>query len=149
MQALFDLFIAYAPWIWLALAVLLFAAETVIPGMHAAFFGFAAAIVGIALLITSFGFSIQVLVFGVAALGAIAVGRPFYNRRQTSDQPDLNDRGLQYVGRTAVVEDAIRGGRGRVRLGDTVWAAEGPELPAGASVKVAGMRGTVLLVTRA
>jgi hypothetical protein len=66
-----------------------------------------------------------------------------------SDLPDLNERGHQYVGRSLVVEQAIQNGRGKVRVGDSVWQAEGPDAPAGARVKVTGTRGTVLVVERA
>jgi len=36
-----------------------------------------------------------------------------------------------------------------VRVGDTVWQAEGPDAPAGSRVKVTAARGTVLVVERA
>jgi membrane protein implicated in regulation of membrane protease activity len=63
-----------------------------------------------------------------------------------SDLPDLNERALQYLGRSLVVEEAIENGRGKVRVGDSVWQAEGPDAPAGSRVKVTGARGTVLVV---
>jgi inner membrane protein len=44
------------------------------------------------------------------------------------------------------VEEAIAGGRGKVRAGDTLWPAEGPELPAGAAAGVAAVRDGVLIV---
>ena len=55
-------------------------------------------------------------------------------------------RGQQYVGRSVVVEQAIENGRGRVRVGDTLWSAEGPDAPAGTRVTVTGRKGTVLVV---
>lgn len=66
----------------------------------------------------------------------------------TSDDPDLNRRANQLVGRTAIVEEAIVGGRGKVRLGDTLWLAEGDDAPAGATLRVRAARGTVLEVAR-
>jgi len=63
-----------------------------------------------------------------------------------SDLPDLNERAQQYIGRSLVVVEAIANGRGKVRVGDTFWQAEGPDVPAGTRVKVTGARGTVLLV---
>jgi membrane protein implicated in regulation of membrane protease activity len=45
-----------------------------------------------------------------------------------------------------VVEQAIENGRGRVRVGDTLWSAEGPDAPAGTRVTVTGSKGTVLVV---
>jgi membrane protein implicated in regulation of membrane protease activity len=66
-----------------------------------------------------------------------------------SDQPDLNRRASQLVGRLLIVEEAIEGGRGKVRVGDTLWPVEGPDTPAGAEVKVTGTKGTFLVVERA
>lgn len=63
-----------------------------------------------------------------------------------SDQPDLNRRGAQYIGRTVLLEEAIVAGRGKVRLGDTLWPVEGADAPAGRQVKVTAVRGTVLVV---
>ena len=63
-----------------------------------------------------------------------------------SDQPDLNRRAEQLVGRVLLLEEAIEGGRGKVRVGDTLWLAEGADLPAGTRVKVTGVRRDALLV---
>ena len=60
--------------------------------------------------------------------------------------PYLINRGAQYIGRTVTVEDAIQNGRGKVRVGDTIWAAEGEDAIKGASVEVTGVNGTVLVV---
>lgn len=65
-----------------------------------------------------------------------------------TDQPDLNRRGDQLVGTIVVVEEAIEHGRGRVRVGDTLWNAEGPDLPAGAEARVVSARGTSLCVEK-
>ena len=66
-----------------------------------------------------------------------------------SDQPDLNRPAAQLVGRLLVVVDAIEGGRGKVRVGDTLWPAEGPDAAAGAEVRVIAAKATVLVVERA
>jgi membrane protein implicated in regulation of membrane protease activity len=65
-----------------------------------------------------------------------------------SDQPELNRRATQLVGRVLVVAEAIEGGRGKVRAGDTLWQAEGADAPTGAKVKVVAARATVLVVER-
>ena len=65
-----------------------------------------------------------------------------------TDQPDLNRRSVQLVGRVGVVEEAIAHGRGRVRIGDTLWLVEGPDAPAGAQVRVTAAEGAVLQVER-
>jgi hypothetical protein len=66
-----------------------------------------------------------------------------------SDQPDLNRPAVQLVGRVLVVAEAIDGGRGKVRVGDTLWPAEGSDIPAGAEVRVIAAKATVLVVERA
>ena len=63
-----------------------------------------------------------------------------------SDQPDLNRRAEQLIGRVLLLEEAIKGGRGKVRVGDTLWLAEGADLPAGTRVKVTGVRRDALQV---
>ena len=63
-----------------------------------------------------------------------------------TDQPDLNRRPDQLVGRVVAVEEAITHGRGKVRIGDTLWIVEGPDAPAGAEVRVTAAQGAVLRV---
>jgi membrane protein implicated in regulation of membrane protease activity len=63
-----------------------------------------------------------------------------------SDQPDLNRPAAQLVGRVVVVAEAIDGGRGKVRVGDTLWSAVGPDVPAGAEVRVIAAKATELVV---
>ncbi|RVL11686.1 NfeD family protein, partial [Sinorhizobium meliloti] len=58
----------------------------------------------------------------------------------------LNRRGESLVGRTAVLEQPIAEGRGRVRLDDTTWSVEGPDLPVGARVRIVASSGRHLTV---
>jgi inner membrane protein len=134
-------------WDWLLLAALLLALEIVVPGVHFVWFGFAAAIVAGLVFGTGIPWGVQLVAFGVIACAFVYFLRGYASpARIKSDEPDLNIRGQQYVGRTVTVEDAISGGRGKVRIGDTLWTARGPDVPAGASVKVTGVDGIVLVV---
>jgi inner membrane protein len=63
-----------------------------------------------------------------------------------TDQPDLNLRASQIVGRVVLLEEAIEHGRGKARVGDTLWTVEGPDAPAGAEVRITAAQGTVLKV---
>lgn len=63
-----------------------------------------------------------------------------------TDQPELNRRGAQLVGMIVRVEEAIEHGRGKVRVGDTLWTAEGPDAPAGTEVRITSAQGTLLRV---
>jgi membrane protein implicated in regulation of membrane protease activity len=66
-----------------------------------------------------------------------------------TDQPDLNRRPIQLVGRIVTLEEAIVHGRGKARIDDTVWVVEGPDAPEGAAMRVTAARGPVLQVERA
>ncbi len=91
----------------------------------------------------------------VAAAGALLIADILidfvwaHSSALETDQPDLNRRPDQLVGRVAVVEEPIVHGRGRVRLDDTLWMADGPDAPAGAEMRVTAARGAVLRVERA
>lgn len=65
-----------------------------------------------------------------------------------TDEPSLNRRGSDLAGRTAIVCDAIVAGRGKVKLGDTVWLAEGPDMPVGERVHVTASNGVVMRVAK-
>jgi membrane protein implicated in regulation of membrane protease activity len=63
-----------------------------------------------------------------------------------SDQPKLNQRGAQYIGRQVCVIEDIIGGEGKVRVADTVWRARGPNCAAGEWVRVVAVDGPYLVV---
>lgn len=58
----------------------------------------------------------------------------------------LNAPSDRLVGTVLRLDRPIAGGRGRVRCADSFWAVEGPDLPAGTSIRVRAVRGAVLLV---
>jgi hypothetical protein len=150
MQNLLALLYSLGAWNWLILALVLLILETIIPGVHLLWFGIAAAVIGALALSTGIVWQWQVLAFVLLSVAVVFWVKRFARPDVAiSDLPDLNVRGQQYVGRAVVVEQAIENGRGRVRVGDTLWSAEGPDAPAGARVTVTGARGTVLVVERA
>ena len=149
-----DFLINLGFWNWFFLAIVLFALETIIPGVHFLWFGLAAAVVGLIVVglgavgaDAGFTWPLQLILYA-----AIAVGTVFWVKRYArpesskSDLPNLNVRGAQYVGRRVTVEDDIVKGRGKVRVGDTIWVARGQDAPKGATVKVVSVDGTVLVV---
>ena len=150
MQGLSAVLYNLGPWNWFILAVVLLILETVIPGVHFLWFGIAAVVIGFLGLVTGLTWQWQVLAFGLLSVLTVFWVRKYARPDMTiSDLPDLNVRGQQYIGRSLVVDQAIQNGRGKVVVGDGIWAAEGPDTPAGARVTVTGVRGTVLVVERA
>ncbi len=91
------------------------------------------------------------VVFCAASLLSLMIGRALWgsHREIESDRPLLNQRGRQLVGQTFMLSDPISAGRGRMRVGDTVWTVAGPNLPAGEMVRVKNVEGTVLTVEAA
>ena len=148
-MSLYSFLAGLGPWNWFILAVVLFALETVIPGVHFLWFGVAAVLVGLLALATDIAWQWQLIAFAIIAVATVFLVRRYARPDATlSDLPDLNVRGAQYIGRTVTVEEPIRSGRGKVRVGDTVWQAEGPDSAAGSRVRVTSVNGTVLVVER-
>jgi membrane protein implicated in regulation of membrane protease activity len=134
-------------WHWMVLAVLLAAAETFMPGAVAIWFAASAAVIGLLLVVIPIPWQIQLIGFAVLGIVAMLLYRTYRNKNpERDDQPNLNQRGVQYIGSELVLMEPIEQGSGKARVGDGVWKVTGPELPAGARVRVTAVNGTVLIV---
>lgn len=139
-------------WFWWALALALFALEAILPGTFMLWLGFAAVGTGLMhLLVPGAGIAAQWIVFALLSLAAVAIGWEVRKRRtpRSSDQPLLNRRAEQLVGRVFPLDMDIRNGRGRVKIDDAFWIAEGPDLPAGARVRIEAVDAMILRVRAA
>ena len=136
---------------WAAVALLLFAAETMAPGAFMLWLGLAAVVVFVGvLLLPGIPMLAQVAAFIVLSFISIQVYRKWFrNRERPSDQPALNRRAAALVGRVVPLERGIVQGRGRVQIADAYWDVSGPELPAGAQVRIVGADGMTLQVEAA
>ena len=95
------------------------------------------------------GWELQLVIFAIVSMATVFIVRRYADPAAAkSDEPVLNVRGAQYIGRTFTVAEDIRQGRGKVRVGDTVWYAEGEDATVGMRVKVVGVDGTALVVER-
>jgi len=91
----------------------------------------------------------QFFLFGLLAiLTAVLWWRRQRSATRPSDQPGLNQRGSELLGRRFALHEAIVGGRGKIKAGDSLWLVSGPDLPAGSSVKVVAQDGVILRVER-
>ncbi|GIL01532.1 MAG: membrane protein [Alphaproteobacteria bacterium] len=141
------------PWNWWILALILMGLEIVVPGTFFLWFGISAFVIGtISLAVgadsTFWVWQTQVIGFVVLSLVSALAGRRFLNQfgLNQSDNPTLNERGAQMVGRTGVVSQSIEGGMGRARIGETTWRVSGPDLPAGTEVRVVDQQSGLLIV---
>ena len=133
---------------WAAVALLLFAAETMAPGAFMLWLGFAAVVVFVGtLLVPGIPLLAQVAAFVLLSFISIQVYRTWFrNREPQSDRPALNRRTAALVGRVVPLERAIVQGRGRVQIADAYWDVNGPDLPAGTQVRIVGADGMTLVV---
>jgi membrane protein implicated in regulation of membrane protease activity len=137
-----------SPWAWLILGAILFALDVMAPGFYLVWFGIASAAVGLLMFAVPLPNPWPLVVFSVASLVSLLIGRALWgsHRERESDRPFLNQRGRQLVGQTFVLSEPIVGGRGRAKVGDTIWTVSGPNLPAGELVRVTSAEGIVLKV---
>ena len=136
---------------WAALAVVLFAAEALAPGAFMLWMGFAAAALFVAVWAFD-GFSVlmQVVLFVVLSFVSIQVYRTWFRKRaRQSDQPLLNRRAEQLIGRVVPLDQAIVNGNGRAKIDDAFWVVAGPDLPMGSQVRVVAVDGMKLKVQQA
>ena len=144
-----TIFRELGPWNWMVLGFVLLALEIVVPGFFLLWIGVAALVTGaISLALWDAGFwtwHAQVLVFLALSLVTVLAGRRFMKfGGDASDEPLLNRRGEQLVGRITTLTEPIVDGRGRVRIGDTMWRVSGPDLPVGTQVRIKGATATDL-----
>jgi len=134
---------------WWLLALVLIGTEMILPGYFMLWIGIAAGIMGaIVLLVPALSAIAQALVFALLAILTCTIYwrfiRPLAEHR--NDQPLLNRRGAKLVGQRFVIVESIVNGRGKVKVGDGSWLAEGPDLPTGSEVEVVAVNGTTLKV---
>jgi membrane protein implicated in regulation of membrane protease activity len=131
--------------IWIASGLVLLIAEMLLPGAFLMWLGLAACGAGMLTAVLHFDFPAQVVAFGVLAAITLSIGLRL--RRARHDIVHTESAGL--VGRPATAL-VFHGVDGRVRLGDTDWAARvppdiAPPAP-GARLRVAQVEGTILIV---
>ena len=132
---------------WLALGLVLAVGEMAIPGVFLIWMAGAALVTGLIAWVLPIGLPVQVVLFAVLSIIAVFAGRRFLAAHPVvSADPKMNLRGERVVGEMVVVTQAIEGGQGRVKLGDSEWLAHGADAPAGTRLTVVGHDGTVLKV---
>ena len=137
-----------AYWDWFIAGLVLVILEIFAPGAVFLWLGIAAGVVGAVVFFAPYlDWKFQFTLFAVLSVVSIVVSRRYLKRRPLeTDHPNLNRRGAQYVGRDLILDAALSGGQGRLRVDDTTWRVEGPDLPAGAKVRVTAVNGAILKI---
>ncbi|MEY2942340.1 MAG: hypothetical protein RLY97_354 [Pseudomonadota bacterium] len=134
-------------WTWLALGLLLAAAEMAIPGVFLIWLAAAAIVTGLVAWLLPIGLAAQVGLFAVLTMAAVFAGKRWLAAHPiVSADPLMNDRVGRLIGEIVVVTTAIADGSGRVRQGDSEWLVRGPDAAMGSKMRIAGHDGSVLIV---
>jgi membrane protein implicated in regulation of membrane protease activity len=137
-------------WHWWVLAVIFLVIELLVPAFFFLWMSVAGVITGIiAWLMPSISPESQILIFSVLTIASITawriVGKKYVIK---TDQPLLNRRGKQYVGRVFNLHEAIENGQGKIKVDDTIWKVYGEDCDIHSKVKVVASRGTVFDVEK-
>jgi len=151
MDALIGILGSLTIWHWWALAAALLVLELLTGTTYLLWPSAAAATVGLGLASPlHFDWRIQILAFAVLTTVLALAGDKFVAKRWLrSDRPELNERAAQLAGEKVIAVADFVAGEGRVRLGDSVWAAEladEGEAEKGAVLEVVGLDGATLQV---
>ncbi|PCJ32296.1 MAG: hypothetical protein COA90_03315 [Gammaproteobacteria bacterium] len=135
-------------WHWWMLAVAMVILEMLAPTFFALWLGVSAFITGLALyFMPEMSWESQVFLFSVLALLSIIAWRSYYKKNPIeTDEPLLNRRGEQYVGRVITLQDPIVDGQGKVKVDDSTWKIEGDDCPAGTKIKIIKVNNVVFQV---
>ncbi|MDH5359042.1 MAG: NfeD family protein [Gammaproteobacteria bacterium] len=138
-------------WHWWIAALVLLVLEIFVSGTFFMWMGISAVLVGLlAYLFSDMGWTYQMMVFSIVSVASIVIWRQYQEKHpQQSDQPTLNRRGSQYIGRTFTLQEPIVNGNGKIKVDDTTWKVLGPDCDSGQSVRVTGVDGTMLVVESA
>ena len=138
-------------WHWWVLGVALVILEVFAPGAVFLWLGVAAGVVGLVLLIIpGMSWEWQFLIFSVISVLSIVLWRNRLREHPTeTDQPRLNRRGEQYIGRVFTLTEPIVNGSGKIKVDDTTWKINGADCATGTQIKVIGVDGVVLQIEKA
>ena len=133
---------------WWIVAGILLLAEMTLPGFFMLWLAAAAALTAVVDIFFNLSWAGEILTFAALSLVLVlATWRMVIGSRNLkSDQPHLNQRHQGLVGRSFVLERAIVNGSGKIKVEDTLWDVDGPDMAAGARIKVTGLQGMRLMV---
>ncbi|MDL2216829.1 NfeD family protein [Desulfovibrio sp. OttesenSCG-928-M14] len=142
-----------AYWLWLALACLLLSVEVlIVPSGFFLCLGSAAAVTALALfffpdLSWLWALSLYATLSVLSIWFWWAVLRRRRAARQDEENEHLNLKTRQLLGYQAVLDEDIKGGRGRIRVNDSAWPVQADkDYPAGTLVRVTEVQGITLLI---
>jgi membrane protein implicated in regulation of membrane protease activity len=146
-----DFIPVIGPWFWWIVAGVLLVGEMLMPGFFLLWLAAAAALTGAVDLVFGLGWQGEVITFAALSLVLVLATWKWVmaSRQMQSDQPTLNQRHHAYVGKVVPLAQPIVNGSGKVRIEDSLWDVDGPDLPLGALVRISGVVGLRLKAEKA
>ena len=151
---MFDLLMALGAWNWVVLGFILLLLELVFPGVFFVWFGLGALLTALVSLLfynlpwIAF-WEVEVIFFLIFSIIMVLIGRNFFRRDRETDEPLLNRRTDQIIGKIVVLEKPVHDGKGRIRIDDTIWRIKGPDLSEGTEVKIVAFENGVFTIEKA
>ncbi|NOU20807.1 MAG: NfeD family protein [Methyloglobulus sp.] len=142
--------IEFVFWYWWVLAFVFLILEMLTPGFFFMWLAVSGLITGLVVwLLPALSLNIQVFIFSVFSVLAVTAWR-FYGKKfpMETDQPLLNKRGAQYIGRVFSLHEPIVNGQGKIKVDDSIWKVHGEDCDISTKVKVTAIRGTVFDVEK-
>ena len=144
-----ETFIEINAYHWLALGLILFAAEAL--GVAGFLLGAAAAalVIGLlTLLVPELGLAAQLSLYAGVAITATFLYLKVFRQEQVENPDPLNRRAEQLIGHEFDLTQALPHGESRIQIGDTFWRVESDtSLAEGTRVKVAAADAMSLRLT--
>ena len=137
-------------WLWFIGGLLLIGGEIVLPGVYLLWIGLCALVVGVLVAVfPDLGLTWQLVSFALAMLGTVSLGFVIQRRGSPPITGELNQELHALVGQRFVAASDFQVGVGRVRVGDTTYAAVSAEaIQAGDTVAVMAVVAGRLRVAR-
>lgn len=135
-------------WYWWIIGLILLVLEIFLPGSFFLWMAISAGLTGFLMLIfPELSIIYALIFFAIFSIISVWGWRKFAKAGSNEvDQPLLNERGEQFIGRTATLSTSIINGQGKVRIDDSIWKVEGPDCPNHTTVRIVGINGTILKV---
>lgn len=134
---------------WMLAGTAFVVIEAMVPGYFLIFPGFGCFVAALVSVLFAIGLGGSITVFVVATLILVMIAAGPYRRILQGRRHTNVNSSDRLVGSTGTVAETIIHGSGKVRLGDTVWLAAGPDLAIGTAVRVVAIDGTRVRVDRA
>ena len=152
MDAMIGFLSSLTVWHWVGLGIVLMAIEVMVGTFDLLWVSIGAFLTAMFALIVPLpmgGWEGQLSFFGFVAIAFVISGRTIFKglRNRASTHPNLNDRLANMVGQHGHATTAFDDGSGKVKVGDTVWLAQGDgPINAGDKVTITGADRGVLKV---